>query len=236
MKTTLLTAVAALVLAAAQPGHTQSCDTFYPLKKGVSGEMTSYSPKNKMQSRVSYAVTETKTLPDGVEAEIASEMFDDKNKPITQTTYTVQCRGGNIYLDMESMLNKGAFAGMKDVEVQLETDYLQYPGTLKTGDKLPNGAITMTVLAQGREIATNNMQITNRRVTGTEQITTPAGTFTAQVVEYDLVSHMRTMGLGKPVTTRVKEYISKGAGVVRSETYDANNKLTGYTVLTKLQR
>ena len=163
-------------------------------------------------------------------------MFDEKGKPLHQTEYDVQCRNGSIMVDMSNLLNGNAMQGMKDIEVKVESAFLEYPASMKTGDKLAPGKTTMSMLAQGKEISTTTMDINNRRVTGTEKITVPAGSFNAYVIEYDINTHTKTMGMGKPSKMRVKEWISQGNGIVRTETYNGNNKLEGYTVLSKLQK
>ena len=62
-----------------------------------------------------------------------------------------------------------------------------------------------------------------------ENITVPAGSFKASKITYTIEANM---GFTK-THLNVTEWMSKKAGVVRSETYDKKGKLQDYTVLSK---
>lgn len=77
---------------------------------------------------------------------------------------------------------------------------------------------------------TITVNIINRKVEGTEEITTPAGTFSCVKISYDVVvkSIMK-------ISSKVIDWYAKDVGVVRSENYRSNGKLTGYSIMTDLK-
>ena len=79
---------------------------------------------------------------------------------------------------------------------------------------------------------TMNMEVYDRKVEGFESITTPAGTFECVKVTYKARTKM---GTAIPINVNISgaEWFAKGTGIVRTESYDKKDKLTGYTILTE---
>jgi hypothetical protein len=75
------------------------------------------------------------------------------------------------------------------------------------------------------------MNIVNRVVTGQESIKTPAGTFDCYKIEYDVETTMMNM----KTAGKVRQWIAKGVGTVRSENADAKGALTGYSEVTSVK-
>jgi len=72
-----------------------------------------------------------------------------------------------------------------------------------------------------------NVWITNRKVEAIEDITTPAGTFTCYKISSDVETKMMMK-----ISIKSVEWYAKNVGTVRTESYNNNGKLTGYTLLT----
>lgn len=75
----------------------------------------------------------------------------------------------------------------------------------------------------------HNWIITFRKSEANKSTTTPAGTFDCFKISYD--SEIKA---GLKMTVKGVEWVAKNIGVVRSESYDKNGKLTGYTVMSAL--
>jgi hypothetical protein len=75
------------------------------------------------------------------------------------------------------------------------------------------------------------VDITNRKVNAKESITTPAGTFNC----YAISSNSETK-MGLKMMFEIKEWVAEGMGVIKSETYNKNGKLMGYTELTSINK
>jgi hypothetical protein len=70
------------------------------------------------------------------------------------------------------------------------------------------------------------INITNRKVVGIESVTVPAGTYNCYKITYDIETK-----LGIKVSSSAIQWMNKGAGSVKTETYDKKGKLLGSTVL-----
>jgi hypothetical protein len=86
----------------------------------------------------------------------------------------------------------------------------------------------MTASMNGMTIFKTSVNVINRKVTGKENITTPAGTFSCIIVEEDVETH--TMAT---IKGHNKSWFALGVGMVRSES-SSNGKPQGYTLLTKI--
>ncbi|HEY8402648.1 MAG TPA: hypothetical protein VIK89_15370, partial [Cytophagaceae bacterium] len=114
-----------------------------------------------------------------------------------------------------------------------------YPAQLSEGQNLPDAIMRMSITdkASGNEMGTVNINIINRKVVGKEKITTPAGTFDSYKITYDITIETVMMGMRLPGNNlKGVEYISPGTGVIRNESYNQKEKLTGYQILTKFSR
>lgn len=207
------------------------CSLFYPFKEGVKLEYTYFDKKDKLESRAQSTIKVVKTLPNGVEAVIANQVFDKKDKEQLAGEYLVRCEGGVIKMDASSMLHPAMQQSFSNMEVTIEGEDLAIPQKLETGQELPDARTTIKAGSGGINIVNMTVNVTGRKVIGQETVTTPAGTFDC----YKLTQTTDVkMMLGKSFTSI--EYYAEGVGVVRSETYDKKGDLEGYMVLTKFEK
>jgi hypothetical protein len=118
----------------------------------------------------------------------------------------------------------------KDMEVKVETEDMHMPGSLKAGDVLDDGEMTMKISNQGFTFMTIKVKVYNRKVEAIENVTTPAGTFECAKISYDIDTKVGIAAKFKGI-----EWTSKNVGVVKSESYNSKGKLQGYTLLTSLK-
>lgn len=212
-----------------------SCTTYYPLTQGSEFEISSYNAKDKLQSRAVYLVKDREETPEGIDANVHYTIYDDKDKMVQENDMTMQCKGGNFYMEMKNMMSPDMTKAYKDMEAKATTTYLEYPGSMKVGDQLKDGNIKIDLISGGNTIGNITIDAKNRKVTGKEDVTTPAGKFSAYKIEYDMNMNTK-IGINIPVEMKIKEWIAEDAGVVRSEAYNKNGKLASYSVLSKLKR
>jgi len=74
------------------------------------------------------------------------------------------------------------------------------------------------------------VKIYDRKVEAIEDMTTPAGTFSC----YKMTSTIETKTMFT-VIVKSTDWMAKKVGSVRSETFDKNGNLTGYSVLTSMK-
>ncbi|NRA12659.1 MAG: hypothetical protein HRT57_11950 [Crocinitomicaceae bacterium] len=144
-------------------------------------------------------------------------------------TFKAKCENGKFIFDMAMKLDGAAMQAYKDMEVEVDATEFEVPptDTSYTG-ALKDGKLSISISTSGMALMTMNILIYDREVEKIEEFTTTAGTY-------------RCVKLKQKVRTKVimniegssTEWYSEGIGMVRSESYNGNGKLTGYTVLTK---
>jgi len=225
MKTKISTLIIAFLLSFAVFGQT-TCEAYYPFQVGVTFEITNYNKKGKKESVINYEVL---SIENNV-ATIQTYVYDAKDKEINNSSYNVTCDGNKISIDFKSIINAEMFKQYKDMDMDITGTNVELPNDLQVGQTLKDAHMNMAINMGGM---TMNMRVdmSNRKVDKKESITTPAGTFDCFALSYDNETKM-----GLKMQFKIKEWISEGVGVVRSESYNKNGKLMGYSELTSFKK
>lgn len=228
MKRILLLTVFSLLLFV-YTGLAQDCTYFYPMEEGTLIELRHYDKKAKVSGTTRQEIIDKKTSGGAVSITIKSTFFDEKGEELMTSDLTMECRDGVFTFDMNQFLNDEMLSGLGDIEFTIEGDNLEFPAKMKPGDQLKEGTIKLIV----PDMAMMNMttKVYNRKVEAIEKITTEAGTFECYKITYDVfVDGMIDMN------AKGTEWIANDAGAVRTESYNKNGKLTGFTELIKLEK
>lgn len=204
-------------------------------RPGMAYEMSTYNAKDKLTGKVAYRIESVKQEGGSTLVDVSTQSEDEKGKK--QPAYTIRytCTGNELVADLSGMAQSMQNAGMKDMDMRLKTNRLVYPATLSTGLKLPDGQLEADMLNNGSTMMTMNMTMTNRVVGEKESITTPAGTFNAFKISSDMNLENRAMGIPIRATMRTVSYRTNDQLLdIRTETYNKNGKLMGYTLLSKV--
>ncbi|UII33054.1 DUF3108 domain-containing protein [Fulvivirga ulvae] len=203
-------------------GFTQ-CNPFYNLKEGSKWELTSYNAKDKVTGRQVNELRSLEESSNGWVATIYFQSFDKKDDLVYEKEVELECEDGIIKMDMERFIPEESLQAFKDMNMTVEVDNLEWPSDLSVGKTLDDGAITLS-----GDFLNMKVDVTDRRVENKEKITTPAGTFDTFKVSYNVKMKMMMSRESKAI-----DYIAEDVGIVRSESYNGNGKLMGYTLLTK---
>ena len=200
-----------------------TCNMYYPFTEGAKFQITGYDKKGKTNSVIDYSITDV----NGNTATINTKISDKKGKEITTTDYKVTCDNNTISIDFKSLMNPEMFAKYKDMEIDFEGTNIELPNDLSIGKNLKDANMVMTIKMGGMNM-NMTMDLVNRKVEGQESVSTPAGTFNCYVITYTT-----EMKMGLKSTFKNKEWIAEGVGMVKSENYNKNGKLMGYSELTQ---
>lgn len=225
MKTKFTITICALLMSSLTIGQ-DICSKYYPFKEGITFQITTYNNKGKKNAVVDYEITAVKNNV----ATFNTKISDEKGKEITTSNYNITCDGNGISIDFKSIMNPELFAQYKDMEMELTGTNIDIPNNLSVGQSLKDADMVMTVKMAGLNMEMN-MKLLNRKVDDKESITTSAGTFDCYVISYTIEFKM-----GIKQTNTAKDWIAEGVGMVKSETYNKNGKLMGYSELTNLTK
>lgn len=137
------------------------------------------------------------------------------------------CKDGMVELDMSKYIPEETMESFKSMDIEMEFDAITIPENLEVGQYLEDGGVKMTIA--GPMQMSMEIKIQDRKVMAKEEIEVPAGTFDTykinSIIKLDMMMTRETKNV---------EWIAKNVGVVRSEQYDKNGKLAGYSVLSEI--
>ncbi|RAW02689.1 hypothetical protein DQQ10_00850 [Pseudochryseolinea flava] len=209
-------------------------------REGNTWEKETHNEKGKLVERITYKVVRVDTVKK--EIRITTTSFDAKGKQTRKIDMTNHDRHDTLFVDM-----KNYFMMRDDFSYKWRTEpsFIAYPKGLEVGQELRRATIVYVAVKApkvatqaGPAVAKNNQvgttatfTIESRVVEMKEEVTTPAGTFSA----YKITS--RTTLDNKldyaPVEQKLIEWFVPGFGVVKSEVYKKDKNVSSWK-LTKL--
>lgn len=210
--------------------HAQCSNPFYQFKEGMVMEIENYDDNGKPQGKNETWVISWSETPSGYEATLAYKLFDKKGKQYAEGEYKAECVDGLIRIQMNAFIPDESMQAFKDMEMEMKMDNLEFPSDLNVGQTLKDASFEMAAKNSPMPMKFN-FTITDRKVEGKENVTTPAGTFDCFKISEK--THSKMMISNTEFTTI--QYIAEKYGAVKTETYRSNGKLMGYSLLTRFE-
>ena len=216
----------------------QNCSGFYYLSSSEV-QMTTYDKKGNESGKITYTISGVTKANNTTSAKFVSQMVDEKGKNISNSAGIYKCSGDNLYIDARVSMPQEQMAAYKDMEVKAEEAFIEYPAGLQSGQSLKDANVKMEVHNKGSIFSVLTLDATNRKVAGKESITTPAGTWDCWKITYD--GRFRATiggpsGIGVPFNFKAIEWFAPGFGIVKTETFNKNEKLLGSTLITSVKQ
>jgi hypothetical protein len=208
----------------------QDCG-FYNLSAGMVTAYQNLDAKGKVASTVRTTCLDVNKVGKATIYKIKSEYADTKNKNQSNKEYTMKCEDGQFYIDMQSLVDPKSMEAFKDMDISIDSKDLVYPPGLMAGQVLPDASITISAASGGVKLMNLVVNITKRKVVGTESVTVPAGTFDCFKITYDIETKMMFK-----INYTVAEYVNMGVGSVKTETFDKKGNLSASTILVELKK
>lgn len=203
----------------------QDCKSLYYLQNNKTVEMTNYNKKGSENGKQVYSISDIKNEGSTVSSTVNVEMFDKNGKSLAKGSDKIQCTGGVLKIDMKMFIPSQHMEQIKNVEASATAAYLEYPATMKVGDKLPDGKFNMDYTNNGMA-GTMEINMTDRSVDAKETVTSPAGTWEAFKITYNSKIKMKIAGIGIPVNAEVTEWYVPGFGIVKTQSKYGSTLIT----------
>ena len=216
--------------------YSQDCKNYYFMAANSSVEMTIYDKNGKQNGKQTWKISEVKKNSRGFESLVTNRMVDEKGKEISNGKGSYMCEGGVLKADVRMSMPQEQMQAYNTTEAKLENAYIDYPAKLTEGQELSNVDFKMDVTNKSGMAATINFKETNRKVEKKETITTPAGTWEAFIISYNVTFKTQIGPLGIPVNLKAKEWFVPNFGIVKTESYNKNGKLIGSTLITAITK
>ncbi|WP_114790187.1 hypothetical protein U0035_12880 [Niabella yanshanensis] len=203
-----------ILLLAVSSGIYAQCNYYY-LQNNKTVTMAMYDRKGNQDGKYVYKVSGVAKTGGTTSANVKSEVFDKKGKLLGGGAGTMQCKSGQLLIDMKMMMNPQQTQQFKNAEVDGKGAFMEYPSSLHVGETLSDASFNMDMKAESGLMANISIDITNRKVEAKEKITTPAGSWDAYKITYDSKMIMN-MGIAIPVKMQMTEWFVPDFGVVKS--------------------
>ena len=207
-------------------------DVFFPTEEGTVLEYKSYDNRDRETGMMRYTVNNITTSGNNMNITYLIETMDKKGKPLFKKEITINKKGDKLYVDMSKFIDKAAMdkAGEMPGEIEISGNDMEIPSNLKEGDSLPDATIEMSLKMSFMSVKMG-AQVTNRTVESFENISVKAGTYEA----YKISSNVSANAMGMNTSNKTTEWLVKGIGMVRSESYDKDGQLESYTELVSIK-
>ena len=208
------------------------CDTYFPMRAGVTWEMVHYDGEGVStgQSRTKLTDKKLAQLP-GTSALVATTYtttYPQKNTHMT--SYDMTCSGIGVGIDIQQRPEYTDHP--PGTKLLLDFSSLVYPHDMSVGMSLPDAKLLARILKDYAEQPPHlTLIVHHRQVTGEEAKSVPAGTFECLVIEQD---EDYTHGQDQH-STHTKIWLSRGSGIIATESFQAG-KRTAYSEMSALQR
>ena len=210
----------------------KSQDIFFPTKEGTILEYKIYNSKDEQTGMTRYTITDIKTMGSDMEITYLIETTDSADKELIKQEVTINKKGDKLYVDMSKFISNAIYekVGEKANKMEITGNDMVIPSNIKVGDNLPDSNIEMA-LKMGFINIKMSANITDRKVESAEKIEVEAGNFDT----YKVTNTITANAMGMKTSSKSSEWIAKGVGMVKSETYDKNGDVSSYTELVSLQ-
>lgn len=207
------------------------CKPYVPTEVGSTWEITNYSEKDKVTGKITYELLSKNETDSSTTFEIQATYYDKKGDQTYVSTYEAECVEGIFRLDMTVMMDGNTMEAYKDMDAEIDATEFEIPPTDTSAiGPLEDGTLKVSMSSGGVNVMNMTVEVYDREIEGVEEITTDAGTFSC----IKMTQSTRTRMIVKIESSSIDWY-SEGIGMVRSESYNARGKLTGYSVLTKFE-
>ncbi|OON70042.1 hypothetical protein [Hymenobacter sp. CRA2] len=165
-----------------------------------------------------------KKAPAYTEVLLKSSLYDASNRLQRNDEYVYQCRQDTVFTDGRLLLDPGLLRSFRDRRFAFEPIHLPWPNQ-PTAGPLPGGKLTVQVSSPSVDIAQVVTSVSERKLSGPQSVTTPAGTFQCYKVEsrYEYVTQARS-DMARRSVKRVVDFYAPGVGIVRTEMRDADGE------------
>ena len=207
-------------------------EIFFPSKEGIVLEYKNYNKKDSEIGTTRYTITKVNKMGSNMNITYLILKMDEDKKVQFEDTITVHYKDKKLHLDMSNIFKQSILKEKSELpkDFKISGSDVITPSYLKVGDILPNSHVNMAI-KKGIINIKIAIKITDRTVEALEDITVPAGSFEA----FRINSKMSVKASIINKSSSATEWLVKGIGMVKSESYDKKGELESYTELVSVK-
>lgn len=209
----------------------QNCETYIPTTVGAKVTTEHYNKKDKLSSTVITEVKSVEMVEGKQKVVVETESIDADGISSGKSELTYYCNGDVFEVDTKSMLDQNQMGAYESMQIEYAFENLQYPANMTEGMELEDGFVEAVVSNEGMKIMTLRVDVKDSKVEAIESITVPAGTYDAAKINQTIISKTGFI----TIQMQSIQWMVKGIGAVRTETYNKKGKLVGYSIVTAIE-
>jgi hypothetical protein len=214
----------------------ESCNGNDFFHEGTKSKMGYYSADGKQTGSGTSEVKKVYTSGDSTIAVLNSTYTDMKNSEPHTSEIKFACVNGLFVMDMSGAMN-AAMPG-HSLKMISRGNMVAYKQSYAVGEKLDSVSMTMDTYNNGALMMTTHVRIYDRVVESYQDLKVPAGIFKCYKISYyssgTTEMHGKTFPANKPTKSVI--YYCPKTGMVRMETFGADDKLFSYSELLELTK
>lgn len=191
------------------------CDNYFFLQSNKTVEMVVTDKKGKPNGKQLYKVQEVSKSGTNHSGNVSLELYNEKGKLQATNNMKVSCQAGMLNMDMRIFIPEEQSKQFNNATATTEEAYLEYPNSVKVGEKLKDGKIVMTIDNNGLKQKLTVI-VSDRIVEAEEKVTTPAGSWDTYKLHYKTMVNVETMGIPIKINVEGTEWYAPGFGSVKT--------------------
>ena len=206
-------------------------NTFFPTKAGTVLTYVNNDAKGKTTNYSRMTIKNVEGSGNNMTISYVMENLDKNRKSLTDPPMEIPCtviiKDGVVILDMNQMFTDQ----MKDPQIKMEITGvpMELPGNMQPGQSLKDAEMTMT-LDMGVMKLSTVMKMTDGQCLAIEDLKVPAGTFKC----HKITQTVTTTVMRRATTSKTISWYAPGIGAIKTETYDAKDKLQSSMELVEM--
>ncbi|PLX07796.1 MAG: hypothetical protein C0596_09355 [Marinilabiliales bacterium] len=209
----------------------QNCETYIPTTVGTKVTTEHYDKKDKLTSTETTEIKSVEMVDGKQKVVVEVESIDADGISSGKSELTYYCNGNVFEVDTKSMLDQNQMGAYESMQIEYTFENLQYPANMTEGMTLEDGYVEAVVSNEGMKIMTLRVDIKDSKVEAIESITVPAGTYDAAKINQTIISKTGFI----TIQMQSIQWMVKGIGAVRTETYNKKGKLVGYSIVKSVE-
>ena len=220
-----------VILAVSITAGSYAQNTFFPTKAGTVLTYVNNDAKGKANSYSRMTIKNVEGSGSNMSISYVMESLDKNRKSLTDPPMEIPCtviiKDDVVILDMNQMFTDQ----LKDQQIKMEITGvpMELPGNMQPGQSLKDAEMTLT-LDMGIMKMNTVVKMTDGKCLAIEDLKVPAGTFKC----HKITQTVTTTVMRRDTKSRTVSWYAPGIGTIKTETYDAKDKLQGSMELVEM--
>lgn len=204
-----------LLLFTSMPIFAQKCGALYFSSNKKNIQLANFTKRGDDDGQIVYKISNISSKGNITTSQVSVQAYDRLQKLISTNNCNAKCNGNTLLLDMKFYIPQQQLEQFKNTSAKEKSSFLEYPGVLKIGDKLKDGIFEIDADKNGVPLSLH-MEISDRTITGSEKLSTSAGTWDCFIIKYKTKLQVKTGPISIPIQFETTEWFNVSMGILKT--------------------